>query len=144
MDLLPKISDIKNLKDLCKVIVLPLLCACYISQSNFSLDLGGFILSINENDMDGMKTLKTATIFIGKTIFSAIFSIAIYLLLTYVHIFHWRMTLPISVLLLLTFGFLGVFADDRLTSFIHIEPIWYYASFVIAFFLLAMLENIGE
>ncbi|MGL4724546.1 MAG: hypothetical protein ACRCWW_08610 [Scandinavium sp.] len=141
MDLLPKISDIKNLKDLCKVIVLPLLCACYIVQSPFSLDFDGHVLSLHADDNEALKIIKTVIIFAGKTFFATATAFIIYFLLALLQAGTNEFITLVSIVLLLTFGFTGIFAGDRMSSVIHIEAIWYYASFVTAFFLLSVLEK---
>lgn len=63
-------SDIKNLKDLCKLTTPPLLCACYITQSYFSLKFGGYIFSIGANGAEAIKKLKAVVIFAGEIIYS--------------------------------------------------------------------------
>ncbi|WP_261641096.1 hypothetical protein [Erwinia mallotivora] len=142
MDILPKLSDIKNLKDLSKVIVLPLLCACYISQSDFSLSGESVFLSLNNTDSTGLMLLKVTFIFLGKTMFSAILFILIYVGIAFLHFCTKGMALPFFMLILLTFGFLGIFAGDKVTAIFHMQKIWYFASFVTAFFFLEMTESI--
>lgn len=144
MDLLPKVSDIKNLKDLCKVIVLPLLCACYIIQSQFSLDFGDYVFSLNGAEADKVLFFKVVIIIVGKTIFSSFMSFVLYFIFAFLHVITKGAAMLGCILILLTFGFLGVFAGDKVVSIIKIEAIWYYASFVTAFFLLAMLEQLSE
>lgn len=141
MDVLPKISDINNLKDLCKIIVLPLICACYIYQTSFSLDLDGYILSISLEDSDTIKYIKFLSIFLGKIAFASFFSMILYLGLIYSQVYIHNSVILLTVLAFLTFGFVGIFSNGTLESIVPLKTIWYYTSFVVAFFLLAMNEQ---
>lgn len=144
MDILPKITDIKNLKDLCKVIVLPMLCACYVSYGDFSLDFGDFVISLSSGDTEGVRIFKALVILSGKILFSASMCFLIYFGLVYAHVYSKAKLIPVCILILMTFGFLGVFAGDKVESILPMEGIWYYTSFVTAFFLLAMLDQVTE
>lgn len=54
------------------------------------------------------------------------------------------MAIPLFILFLLTFGFLVFFASDKIVLFLHVDAIRFYGSFVSAFFLLAMAEQIND
>lgn len=138
MDIVPRISEIKNLKDLSKVIVLPLLCACYIFQSNFTVQFDGwFTFSVNESAIFTVQLIQFLFIFISKTIFMAIVCGLFYYLLAIANIYTKELLLPIVVLLLLTLGFVGIFSHEKVPLLQQVKGIWYYSTFVVAFFLLA-------
>lgn len=86
MDAVPKISDIKNLKDLSTVLVLPLLCACYIYQTEFILSLGSFSFSIDPDSSGFWYYVQFVVIFVGKTVWAAFFSSALYMAVIYAYI----------------------------------------------------------
>lgn len=142
MDAIPKISDIKNLKDLSTVLVLPLLCACYIYQTEFILSLGGFSFSIEPDSSGFWYYVQFVVIFVGKTVWAAFFSSALYMAVIYAYVYIHQSIIHLIVLLLLTFGFAGVFATDKINTYLSLAPLWYYSCFVVAFFLLSMLEQI--
>ncbi|WP_337219715.1 hypothetical protein, partial [Vibrio parahaemolyticus] len=142
MDVVPKISDIKNLKDLSTVLVLPLLCACYIYQTEFILSLDNFSFSVDPDSSGFWYYLQIVLIFVGKTVWAACFSFALYMAVIFAYIYIHQSTIHLIVLILLTFGFVGVFATDRINAYLSLAPLWYYTSFVVAFFLLSMVEQI--
>lgn len=142
MDAIPKISDIKNLKDLSTVLVLPLLCACYIYQTEFILSLGSFSFSIEPDSSGFWYYVQFVVIFVGKTVWAAFFSSALYMAVIYAYVYIHQSIIHLIVLLLLTFGFAGVFATDKINTYLSLAPLWYYSCFVVAFFLLSMLEQI--
>ena len=142
MDAVPKISDIKNLKDLSTVLVLPLLCACYIYQTEFILSLGSFSFSIEPDSSGFWYYVQFVVIFVGKTVWAAFFSSALYMAVIYAYVYIHQSIIHLIVLLLLTFGFAGVFATDKINTYLSLAPLWYYSCFVVAFFLLSMLEQI--
>ncbi|MCC4861769.1 hypothetical protein FCV63_00830 [Vibrio lentus] len=144
MDAVPKISDIKNLKDLSTVLVLPLLCACYIYQTEFILSLGSFSFSIDPDNSGFWYYVQIVVIFVGKTVWAAFFSSALYMAVIYAYIYIHQSIIHLIVLLLLTFGFVGVFATDKINTYLSLAPLWYYSCFVVAFFLLSMLEQIDS
>ena len=138
MDIAPKIGEIKNLKDLSNVIVLPLLCACYIFQSNFTIQFDGwFTLSVNESATFTVQLIQIVFIFISKTIFTALVCSLFYYSIAIANIYTKELLLPILVLLLLTLGFVGIFAPEKVPLLKQVKGIWYYSTFVVAFFLLA-------
>jgi len=141
-DVMPKIGDIKNLKDLSKVIVLPLLCACYLYQSNFSISVDDFLFTVNSKASFLTQLAQTIAIFVCKTLWAATFSILLYLAVIFADIYIHQIILPVVVLLLLTLGFTGVFAPSKIDLLINLNSIWFYCCFVVAFFLLAMQDDV--
>jgi hypothetical protein len=138
MDVVPKIGEIKNLKDLSKVIVLPLLCACYIFQSSFTVQFDDwFTLAVNESSTFTVQLFQVAFIFVSKTIVTAIICSFLFYSLVIANIYTKEILLPIVVLLLLTFGFVGIFASEKVLLLKQVKGIWFYSTFVVAFFLLA-------
>ncbi|MBC3767680.1 hypothetical protein [Neptunicella marina] len=145
-DVMPKISDIKNLKDLSKVIVLPLLCACYLLQSDFNIHVGDFLFMVSKNATLNIQITQVVIVFTCKALWAAIISISAYLAVIYANIFIHRLILPTIVLLLLTLGFSGIFSPEKIPLLLNLGSVWFYASFVVAFFLLAMqdeIDNVG-
>ena len=133
-----KFGEIKNLKDLSKVIVLPLLCTCYIFQSNFTIQLDSWLLiSVEETSSYTVQVFITGLIFISKTLVSGFVYVIAYYLFSLVNIYCNQILLPIVVLLLLTLGFVGILIPEKVALLKYIEKIWFYSTFVVAFFLLA-------
>ena len=135
---MPKIGEIKNLKDLSKVIVLPLLCACYIFQSQFTVQIDDWLLvSVNESAPYSIQIFQAIFIFFSKTIVSGFLFAFVYYLFSIANIYSNDILLPITVLVLLTLGFVGIFAIEKVALLKLVQPIWFYTTFVVAFFLLA-------
>ena len=141
-DVMPKIGDIKNLKDLSKVIVLPLLCACYLFQSTFSIEVDSFLFFVNADATISVQIFQTIVIFVLKTLWAALFSILLYLAVIFADIYIHQSILPIVVLLLLTLGFTGIFSPSKIALLANLNGIWFYSCFVVAFFLLAMQDEV--
>ncbi len=141
-DVMPKIGDIRNLKDLSKVIVLPLLCACYLLQSNFSIEIDGFLFIVNEDASFTVQIIQTISIFTLKTLWAAVISALSYLTVILADIYVHRLILPITVLLLLTLGFIGIFSPPKIALLEDLSDAWFYSCFVIGFFLLAMQDEV--
>jgi len=138
MEIVPKIGEIKNLKDLSKVIVLPLLCACYIFQSNFTVQFDNwFTISVNESATFTVQLIQIIFIFTCKTLAIALICSVFYYSLVIANIYANDLLVPIVVLLLLTLGFVGIFAPEKVPLLKQVREIWYYSTFVVAFFLLA-------
>lgn len=138
MDVVPKIGEIKNLKDLSKVIVLPLLCACYIFQSNFTVQFDSwFTVSVNESSTFTVQLIQFFFIFVSKTIVTAFICGVLYYSVVIANIHTNELLLPIVVLILLTLGFVGIFSPEKVPLLKQVKGIWYYSTFVVAFFLLA-------
>ena len=147
---LPKVSDVKNLQDLSKVIVLPLICASYIQQTGLTLNIGQWVFSIPEQVSPTIMFLLAICIFSAKAIFISVLAIILYFALFYchLHLLSYRVNLiPAVALLFISFGFYGVLSDSGVNRLLNIQPSWFYASFVIGFFLLqanAQFENKGQ
>jgi len=130
LNLLPKISEIKNLKDLSKPMALPMLIASYTWQKDFA-----FIEKLTSKSVSGV--LQNFLIIGG-----------IYLLL---HVglamlkLQWKFNLmPFLAVLFFTFGFIGVFAGDKARVLDAIHHSWFYTSFAVGFYLVALDDDLTE
>jgi len=144
MDVMPKVGDIKNLKDLSTVLVLPMICACYIYQSDFTVTIDDWVLSVNTNATMAVQIFQTILIFVAKTLFAGVVGLITYFVVAYGDIYSGNVVIPIVVLLLLTFGFVGIFSPGKIDLLTGLKPLWFYTSFVISFFLMAHYETVTK
>ena len=144
MDVMPKIGDVKNLKDLSVVLVLPMICACYIYQTDFTVRIDDWVISVNASSSTGIQIFQTVLIFIAKTLFAGIVGVVAYMVIAYGDIYSNYTIVPIVVLVLLTFGFVGIFSSDKIALLNGLKPLWFYTSFVLSFFLLSHYEKVTE
>lgn len=144
MDVMPKIGDIKSFKDLSTVLVLPMICACYIYQTEFTVRFDDWMFAVNNNASMAVQIFQTATIFIAKTLYAGIIGVVGYLLITTGDIYSNNLLIPIVVLVLLTFGFIGIFSPNKVQLLSELKPLWFYTAFVISFFLLAHYDVVTE
>lgn len=144
-DIVPKIGDIKNLKDLSRVIVLPMICACYLFQSDFSIDIDGLItLTFTDDVSTTQQFILAAIIFTAKTLWAAFWAILTYAFLLWANFTIHQAIIPIFVLMLLTMGFAGIFAKGEIPLLSELGSVWFYTSFVVGFFLLSIEEELDS
>jgi len=142
IEALPKIADVKTLKELSKVLVFPMLMAAYIAQTGLTVSIGIFYLSISPESSFLIQALVFLIILVIKGFAVGVVVGFPYLLLCYAHIFTSFTALQIFAGLFLTFGFLGVFAGDELVFLNTLNRMWFYTAFVMGFSCLASAADI--
>lgn len=144
MDSIPKIGEVKNLKDLSTVLVLPIICVCYLNQTDFSIKAGDIEFMVNSQAAIWVQVVQFVLIFIGKTLCISLVALLAYVALSYADIQMDNILVPIIVLVLLTFGLTGVFSPEKIPFIRSLKPLWFYASFVVSFFLLSHQDRINN
>lgn len=144
---IPKISDVKNLQDLSKVIVLPLISVSYVLQTGLVLSLGDWVFGIPEQASPAGLLFWTILIFTLKAIFISVQAVLLYVGLFYAHVWLscYRMNLmPCVALIFISLGFYGVLTEDSAAPLSLLDHSWFYSSFVIGFFLLQATSQFEE
>jgi hypothetical protein len=136
---IPKVSEVKNLQDLSKVIVLPLIAVAYVLQTGLTLSLGGWTFTIPTLASPAGMVFWAVLIFTLKAVFISVAAVLTYVFLFYAHI--WLMLfrfhlLPSVGLLFIAFGFYGVLTDGSADHIAVIHHSWFYTAFAVGFFLL--------
>jgi len=148
-ELAPKLLDLKFLKRISKVIILPLLIASYISQTGLNMSELGLNLSINTEAAFFTQFVQFIAIFFLKTLFVGIPAwLAHHAMRPIYYCTYWnwlqRSLLPVFSIFPIAFGFLGVFSGKELPFLNLLNPSWFFTSFILGFYLLAVegeIEN---
>ncbi len=145
--IIPKVSEVKNLQDLSKVIVLPLIAVSYIFQTGLSLRLGAWAFNIPGQASPAGIIFWTLVIFTLKAIFISVAAVLLYVVLFYIHVglMYFRVNfLPSVALLFIALGFYGVLTEGAVGPLSIIHNSWFYTAFVIGFFLLQAINQFDE
>jgi hypothetical protein len=144
IETLPKIADVKILKELSKILIVPMLIAAFIVQTGLSLCFGPFLLAVSPESPFLIQALGFLMIFVLKGLFVGLLAISCHMLLIYLHIFTNLRALKIFAVLFLAFGFLGVFAGGDLVFLKILNNMWFYTAFVMGFYCLAAATDFEE
>jgi hypothetical protein len=139
---LPKLADLKLLKELSKVIITPMLIAAVIIQTG--LEFESLSIEVKEEDSLFSQGIKFSIIFLVKGSLTAMFSVLIHQVLIYLHIITNFFALHALSILFLAFGFIGLFAGEELLFLKELNKMWFYTSFVSGFYFLATIADIEE
>ena len=148
-EITPKLLELKFLKRISKVIILPLLIASYISQTGLNVSEVGLNLSINTEATFFTQFVQFIAIFSFKAMLVSIPAWLVHHLMPRIHFYTYWNWLQRSLLSILTifpiaFGFLGVFSGKELPFLSLLNPSWFFTSFILGFYLLAVegeIEN---
>lgn len=144
MDVLPKIADVKTLKDLSKILIYPMLIAAFIVQTGLTLSLGSIYLEVSQESPVLAQSLNFLLIFALKAAFISLITGCFHWLILYVHIITHLAALRVISVLFLAFGFIGIFAGDGFVFLNTLNKMWFYTAFVIGFYCLASATDIEE
>lgn len=142
--MLPKIADVKILKELSKVLIVPMLIAAFIVQTGLSLSVGPIYLSISPEYPLLTQLFVFLIIFVLKGLFVGLLAFSCHVLLIYSHLFTNFRSLKMFAVLFLAFGLLGVFAGGDLVFLNVLNKMWFYTAFVTGFYCLAAATDIEE
>jgi hypothetical protein len=142
IEALPKIADVKILKELSKVIIIPMLIAAFIIQTGVSIGFGPIQLTISPESPLPTQALVFLLIFVLKGSFVTLMAGFLNWLLLCAHLFSNLTALRMFAVLFLAFGFLGVFAGEDLVFLNTLNKMWFYTAFVMGFYCLASATDI--
>ena len=145
----PKLLELKFLKKLSKVIILPMLIASYVAQTGISFSFFGLSLHVQSNESFSLQMwqlLMVLTIkagLIGVPCWIVHNFLPAFYLLTFLNWFQ-RSLLPVLALLPITFGFLGIFGGTDVPVLTLVKPYWFYTSFILGFYLLEIEDEMDR
>lgn len=145
--IIPKISEVKNLQDLSKVIVLPLIAVSYVLQTGLSLNFGNWTFNIPIQASPAGMVFLALLIFTLKSIFISVLAVLLYVGLVYAHVMLccYRMNfMPCIALIFIALGFYGVLTEGAVAQLLMIHHSWFYTAFVVGFFLLQASTQFDE
>lgn len=139
MDLFPKFSDIKSLRDVCRLFIAPFLVVAYLTDFEFSLKLAEFQLSLPSDATNLVWLLSLILIFLGKVLFIGLCAHYLEMIFYLVDKKYTGLT-PFFSLATVSLGLLGVTNPELLSTQGQLSPFWYYASLAIGLY----LPNVSE
>lgn len=149
-DIIPKITDMKNLQDLSKVLAIPMLMVAYILQDGPQIGWEGKVWFDLGSDLpQAVQLARLVIIFVVKGVWVSFIAFIGYSFVAVVHVesdfFRNIGLLAIVANLLFGFAILGLFGTSKVPPLSAINPFWWYALIVWGFFFLTMnAELSGE
>lgn len=138
-ELAPKLTDIKTLREISRIIITPMLIVAVMNQTGFQI-LG---IAINESSQTFVQLLQFLGIFIVTSTVVGLVAWAIHDLMIYLQFFTNFKGITILSTLCITFGLMGVIGDNP-SIIKSIDAMWFYSSFVCGFYLLARADEIEK
>ncbi len=135
----PKLADLKFLRELSRVVIVPMLVAAYLIQSQFSL----FGISVNPSAPIHFQLLQFVGIFLLSTALIGFVAWGIHELLLLVQFYTRFVGLSVLSTIFLAFGFLGIFGES-VPLIMVLDEMWFYTAFVCGFYFLARAAEIEE
>lgn len=148
-DVMPKLTDVKNLQDLSKILAWPMLAVAYflISGPQISVD-GSIWFGIPDHLSEAVQTRRFFLIFGLKAIWSGGIALLTYKLIAELHFELYLKTnfllFPVIAALLFAYALLSIFGHDHFIWLQYLNSFWAYAAIVWGFFLLAMTEQLVD
>jgi len=133
VDIVAKMSDVKSIQDLCKLVVVPLLAAAYISSTGFQIVLEDLVISVPLNGKPAVVWSLFILIFVAKVVWVAFLAFLGGILFVWLELKLLQSTTIFSVVLL-CFGFMGIASPTLLPISDFMNPYWYYASIAAGFY----------
>ncbi len=145
--IIPKVSEVKSLQDLSKVIVLPLIAVSYVLQTGLSLKIGDWAVTVPAQASPAWMIFLIVVIFILKALFVSVAAIILYFGLFYAHV--WLICYRVNflscvALLFISLGFYGVLTEGSVGPLSIVHHSWFYTAFVVGFFLLQAISQFEE
>ena len=137
MDLLSKLSDVKNIHDLSTILAFPLCLAAYISQSNWNININDSTYLSIATDFSITKTMfYVLLIIIIKAIYLGLITGFIHAAIIFINILIKNNISPVISLFCFTFAFIIPFNIQLPTQIPKPNDLWAYACFVVGFYFL--------
>jgi hypothetical protein len=148
-DLMPKLTDVKSLQDLSKILAWPMLVVAYFLATGPQITLdGAIVLDIPDDVPMSTQTWLFFGIFALKAFWSGGIAAFAYAVIGELHkemYFRWKWVLfPYVSAILFAFALLGIFGSSQFVWLRNLDSFWCYAAIVWGFFLLAMTEQLLE
>ena len=139
IETVPKIAEIKTLKELSKVLIIPLLVTAYLSESDFSI----FGFSVDIAASFGTQVFQFFLIFTLSVIAVGSCAWAIHEVLMYFHFMTHETGLKVLSVVAVSYGFLGLFGEN-IPLISELSHLWFYTALVCGFYFLARASDVEQ
>ncbi len=136
---IPKLADVKLLKELSKIIITPMLITAFLIQSDFSI----FGMHVNTNETLQVQVLQFLAIFLSSCVVIGVSAWSTHEVLLLFQFFTNFTGLSILSTIFLAFGFLGMFGE-QIPLINLLNKMWFYTAFVSGFYFLARATDIEK
>ncbi|AQH01660.1 hypothetical protein A9R05_23030 [Burkholderia sp. KK1] len=147
-DLMPKLTDVKSLQDLSKILAWPMLVVAYFLATGPQIEFDGLWFGIVDDLPMDVQTRRFFLIFVLKAIWSGSIAAFVYLFIGELHkllyIYRNIVLFPYVSAFLFALALLGIFGSSQFIWLKNLDSFWCYAAIVWGFFLLAMTEQLVE
>jgi hypothetical protein len=142
MDWIPKLTDIKNLRDCSVILVLPMLVASFIAQTGLSIDFMG--LGVDKADPAFTQVWNFLVVFVLKGAVVCVAALFVHWLLWVISPFTQMLIWDVLAVLFLAVSFLGFSAGKATEVVGQVDKMWFFTSFVVGFYCLAMKAHFDK
>ncbi len=139
IETIPKLADVKLLREISKVIITPMLIVAVLNQTDFEI----FGFSINDSSSTLFQVGQFFIVFLVTSVIVGISAWAVHDLMIYLQFFTKFIGISILSTLFIAFGFLGVIGENP-PIIQSLDVMWFYTSFVCGFYLLARADEIEK
>lgn len=142
-DIMPKITDAKSLKDLSKILALPMVMVAYVFQTGAVIGWGVNVwLDIPLDLAPEIQLHRLFLIFILKAVWSGVTAACMYTFLAVTHVQLNEWLLPIIAVILFALALFGLLGSAQFPQLRTIDRFWFYTAMVWGFYLVAMTDQI--
>lgn len=145
VDVVPKITDISNIKGISSLLALPLLCVAYILQTDATISWDGNIwFGLNPDLPTNIQLNRLILIFVLKSLWISGIAAMAYGAVALMHYeIHFPFLQVVSIILL-AFALFGIFASEKHVQLKQINQFWFYCCIAWGIFLQSMREQLDK
>ncbi|KEI70323.1 hypothetical protein [Endozoicomonas elysicola] len=136
---IPKFAELKTLKELSKVLVVPLLVTAFLTQTNFTF----FGLEVDLKTSMSIQIFQFIAVLVSAIAVIGGIAWGVHDLLVYLQIITQSTALLILSTVSITLGLLGIFGE-KIPLLMDLNHLWFYGSFVCGFYFLARAADIEK
>lgn len=145
VDVVPKITDISNIKGVSTLLALPLICVAYIFQTGASIGWDGSVwFGISEAQSESVQLARLILIFVLKSLWVSFWSVGAFYFAVLIHQEYDYPLLQIISVILLAFALFGLFGSEQYPQLKSVSPFWFYSFIVWGVFLQTMVEQLNS
>ncbi len=135
-----KVTDVKSLQEMSKVIIIPMLISAFLIQNDFSI----FGIYVDKNEKSVYKQIfHFLCVFSIYSLIIAISAVCLHKIFFLLHLLTNFIALFVLSTIFLAFGFLGIFSNNApLVS--QLNSMWFYTAFVCGFYFLSRASDVDN
>jgi hypothetical protein len=134
-----KLADVKFLREVSKIAIVPMLITAYLNQSGFSF----LVVFVDSNASFSEQVMQFLLIFLSSSLVIGAVTWIIHELFLYFQFYTKFLGLTVISVLFITFGFLGLYGKD-IPLINNLDSMWFYTSFISGFYCLARADDIWK